>query len=72
MTACSLGLLVKTENTDRIDRSPTLILRSFPMKYTLTTPQGVVNTFYIEAVAKLFQLINGGVITEVEDSVSVE
>ena len=42
------------------------------MKYTLTTPQGVVNTFYIEAVARLFQLINGGVVTEVEDSVSVE
>lgn len=33
-----------------------------PMPYTLITSKGSVMTFYIEAVAKLYQSLNGGTI----------
>jgi hypothetical protein len=32
------------------------------MQYTLITPTGRVTTFYILAVAELYQVINGGTI----------
>ena len=32
------------------------------MKYTLITPKGSIMRFYIEAVAKLYQNLNGGVL----------
>jgi hypothetical protein len=42
------------------------------MRYTLITPTGRVMTFYVLAVAELYQVINGGTIVTANVFESVE
>lgn len=42
------------------------------MQYTLITPTGRVMTFYVLAVAELYQVINGGTIVTANVLESVE